>query len=136
MVLNQHDVQHIIEAITRMRRREAVLDLYNSALGAFLFISPWLFAFPQSAMRFDAWISGGIIALVSLITIFAFSDWEEWVSFLIGAWITISPWVLGFEHTTAMHICIGVGAVIIYLSILELWYIHFSIASSQTFDRN
>ena len=28
-----------------MRRREAILDLYNSVLGAFLFISPWLFAF-------------------------------------------------------------------------------------------
>jgi hypothetical protein len=119
-----------------MRRREAVLDLYNSALGAFLFISPSLFAFPLHAMRLDAWISGGIVILVSIITLFAFSELEEWVNFLTGAWITLSPLVLGFEHTTAMHICIGVGAVIIYLSILELWYIHFSFATPPTFNRN
>jgi hypothetical protein len=31
------------------RRREAVLDLYNILLAAFLFITPWLFGYPREA---------------------------------------------------------------------------------------
>jgi SPW repeat len=117
-----------------MRRSEAILDLYNSALGAFLFVSPWLFAFPLRTMRFDAWISGVILSVVSAITFFAFAEWEECINLLIGCWILVSPWALGFQHTTAMHVCVGVGAVVAYLSVFELWSIHYS--SSRALHRN
>jgi hypothetical protein len=36
----------------------------------------------------------------------------------------VSPWLLGFAHTRAMHIGIGVGCVVIYLAGLELLLIH------------
>jgi len=42
-----------------------------------------------------------------------------------GAWIVASPWLLGFPHTIAMHVFIGIGIVVMYLAALELWLIHY-----------
>jgi hypothetical protein len=33
----------------------------------------------------------------------------------------VSPWLLGFAHTRAMHFSIGVGIVIAFLAVLDLW---------------
>lgn len=116
-----------------MRRREAILALYNSFLGAFLFVAPWLFAFPLSRTRLDAWISGAILSIFSTATVFAFVKWEQLINLLIGCWILASPWVLNFQHTAAMHVAIGIGAVVVYLSMLELWLdrVYFDSPESQ-----
>jgi hypothetical protein len=119
-----------------MRRREAILDIYTSTLGAILFLSPWLFAFPVGTMRADAWISGAIICLLSGLAIFAFAEWEEWTNLLIGCWIVVSPWVLGFAHTGAMRVAVIVGLIIAYLSLMELWLIHFSVDPPQRAPKN
>ena len=81
-------------------------------------------------------MSGAILSVFSIATLFAFAEWEEWINLLIGCWISISPWILGFQHTTAMHVSVGVGAVVVYLSTFELWHIHFSFDSSRTLHRN
>jgi hypothetical protein len=107
-----------------MRRREAVIDLYQVLLGSFLFVSPWLFSFSYGPARANALASGAILVLVSGLTIFAFTELEEWISLLIGCWVLASPWVLGFPHQSGMHVAVVVGAVIVYLSALELWLIH------------
>lgn len=106
-----------------MKRREAVLDLYNAALGAFLFASPWLFAFNYAPARADAFLSGAVLMLVSLVAIAAFREWEEWVNLAIGCWILASPWVLGFPHSSGMHVATAVGAVVVFLSLLELFLV-------------
>jgi hypothetical protein len=36
-------------------------------------------------------------------------------------WLVISPWALGFAHTRAMHYSIGIGAVVAFFALLELW---------------
>jgi hypothetical protein len=107
-----------------MRRREAVIDLYQVLLGSFLFVSPWLFSFSYGPARANAFASGAILVLVSGLTIFAFTELEEWISLLIGCWVLASPWVLDFPHRSGMHVAVVVGAVIVYLSALELWLIH------------
>jgi hypothetical protein len=109
----------------RSRRREAVLDVYNLALGAFLFISPWLFAYAREVGRLDAWITSALLVLISVAAILAFAEWEEWIRLALGLWMIASPWMLGFAHTTAMHMMIGVGSIVIYLTGLELWLIHY-----------
>lgn len=103
---------------------ETILDVYNFVLAAFLVLSPWLFAF-RGAMRIDAWASGALVAAISIAALVAFADWEEWLNLLIGSWIISSPWLLGFAHTTAMYICVGIGAAITYLAALELWLMHY-----------
>jgi hypothetical protein len=108
----------------RHARQEAVLDVYQLALAAVLFASPWLFAFAQSEATMDARISGVLVAAVSVIALLMFREWEEWINVVLGAWVIASPWILGFAHTTAAHVMIAIGIVIVYLALLEVWLTH------------
>lgn len=104
-------------------RREAALDLYNLVLAMFLFASPWLFARANGVAAMDLRASGAVIAILSLAAMVAFSNWEEWANLLIGFWLIVSPWILGFAHTRAMHFSIAVGAAVAYLATLELFLV-------------
>jgi len=70
------------------------------------------------------WASGGMIAAVCLASLIAFSNWGEWINFLLGLWLIGSPWVLGFAHTRAMHFSIGIGAVVAFMAALEIWVVY------------
>ena len=106
-------------------RRQSALDFYTVTFGLFLFVSPWLFAYANEAARIDVWASGAAIAALSIAAIIAFSDWEEWLNLLLGAWLMISPWALGFVHTSAMHVSILIGAMVVFIAALELWLVHY-----------
>jgi hypothetical protein len=109
-----------------MRRRESILDVYNLVLGLFLLLSPWLFAFVRRTASVDIWVSAALIVIVSIAAIVAFSEWDEWVNLALGIWLIVSPWVLGFPHTKAMHVSIAVGIAVTYLAFLELWLLRYS----------
>jgi hypothetical protein len=106
-------------------RRIAALDCYTGAFGLFLFVSPWLFAYASERARVDIWTSGAAIAAISIAAIVAFSDWEEWINLLLGLWLIASPWVLGFDHTRAMHVAILIGVLVAVFAALELWLVHY-----------
>jgi SPW repeat len=105
-------------------RRESALDVYNLMLAAFLLISPWLFARANATAAMDLRLSGAAIAAISLAAMLTFSYWEEWANLLLGIWLIVSPWVLGFALTRAMHFSIGVGVVVSFLAALELFLVY------------
>ena len=111
----------------RKWQRESVLDLYNLLLAALLFVSPWLFRLTNSPGKMDLWATGAVIAVISLAAMTAYRNWEEWANLLLGLWLIISPWLLGFAHTRAMHFSIGVGVVVAFLAALDLW-LHYDAA--------
>jgi hypothetical protein len=48
--------------------------------------------------------------------------WEEWTECALGAWLVISPWVLGFgAQRDAMLAAVGSGLVIVVLALWTLW---------------
>jgi hypothetical protein len=105
-------------------RQESVLDAYNLALGAFLFVSPWLAAATHGIMGEEAWVSGALIILISVASLIAFARWEKWIVLALGLWLAISPWLLGFHNATAMKINVGVGLLVAYFAALELFLIY------------
>jgi hypothetical protein len=109
-----------VRSFLSTRRREAVLDLYNILLAAFLFTTPWLFAYSNQATRWDMWITGAAVAAIALLAIVAYAAWEEWVNVALGIWLVVSPWLLGFAHTRAMHFSIGIGLAVILMALIEL----------------
>jgi len=109
-----------VQSYLSTRRREAVLDLYNILLAAFLFTTPWLFAYANEVVRWDMWIVGAAIMAVALLAIVAYAAWEEWVNTMLGVWLIVSPWLLGFAHTRAMHFSIGIGLAVILMALIEL----------------
>ena len=100
----------------RKWRNESVLDLYNLLLAIFLFVSPWFLARASGTAVVDLRASGAAIALMSLAAIFAYASWQEWANLLLGIWLIVSPWLLGFAHTRAMHYSVGVGVTVAFFS--------------------
>ncbi|HLG79966.1 MAG TPA: SPW repeat protein [Bradyrhizobium sp.] len=105
----------------RKWQRESVLDLYNLLLAALLLVSPWLFRLTNSPGKLDLWATSAVIAVISLAAMVAYKNWEEWANLVLGLWLIVSPWLLGFAHTRAMHFGIGVGVVVAFLAALDLW---------------
>jgi len=111
-----------------MRRRvifgfesESILDLYNLLLAVVLFASPWFFAHASRTAGLDLWLSSAAIIILSLAAMIAYSTWEEWINLALGLWLVVSPYLLGFAHTRAMHYAIGIGSAIAFFAGLELW---------------
>lgn len=117
-------------------RRESALDLYNLVLAAVLLASPWLFTLTNRAGTIDLRASGAAVAVISIAAIVAYASWEEWANVLVGLWLIGSPWILGFTHTRAMHFSIGLGAIVTFMALLELWLVyeasHLDLGSSSS----
>jgi hypothetical protein len=79
-----------------------------------LTVALWFCA--EQPAAFNAYAVGAIIAVMALMALFAFQAWEEWVSGLLGAWLVISPWVLGFAGSSTpvlTHVAVGVAAIVL-----------------------
>jgi hypothetical protein len=74
--------------------------------------------------KVDLWTGGALIAIISIATFVVYSSWEEWLNFLVGIWLIISPWILGFAHTRAMHYSISIGGTVAFIAALEIWLIY------------
>jgi hypothetical protein len=99
-------------------------DVANLVLGAILFFSPWIFAFDSGLSSQNAFISGIVIAALSIAALAAFAVWEEWLNLIVGLWVLISPWVLGFQGSTAMTVHVIIGIIVAVLAAVELWIMY------------
>src|SRR5437868_4485779 len=96
-------------------------DVANLILGAFLFFSPWIFGYAGSTAAENANIVGIVIAVLAIAALAAFAIWEEWLNLIVGLWTLVSPWVLGFQGTTAMTVHVVIGIAVAILAAVELW---------------
>ena len=99
-------------------------DGANLVLGAILFCSPWMFAFDAGLSSQNAFISGIVIAALSIAALAAFAVWEEWLNLIVGLWVIVSPWVLGFQGSTAMTVHVIIGIIVAVLAAIELWLMY------------
>jgi hypothetical protein len=99
-------------------------DVANLILGAILFLSPWIFAFTAGAESQNAFASGIVIAVLAIAALAAFATWEEWLNLIAGLWVIVSPWVLGFQGTTAMTVHVAIGILVALLAAFELWLMY------------
>jgi len=96
-------------------------DVANLILGAVLFVSPWMFSFDAGTVSNNAHVTGIVIAALAIAALAAFAVWEEWLNLVVGLWALVSPWVLGFQGTTAMTVHVIIGAAVAILAAIELW---------------
>ena len=77
-------------------------DSLNVLLGVWLILSPWALQFTGSQTAFwNAIVVGVIIAAAAFAALVEFHEWEEWADIAFGAWLVVSPWVLGFGAVPA-----------------------------------
>ena len=74
-------------------------DWVSLVLGVLLFISPWVFSTSTNGSSSgNAWIVGVIGVVLALLALASISSAAiaEGISIVLGVWLFISPWVLGF----------------------------------------
>ena len=74
-------------------------DWVSLVLGVLLFISPWVFSTSTNgSSSWNAWIVGviGVILALWALAFLSTATIAEWISLILGVWLFISPWVLGF----------------------------------------
>jgi hypothetical protein len=96
-------------------------DVVNLMLSGVLFFSPWLFDLSTGAQWQTASIAGILIAVLSIAAIAAFAVWEEWFILVAGVALVGSPWLLGFQNSTAMTIDVAIGVIVTALAATEVW---------------
>ncbi|HEX8963052.1 MAG TPA: SPW repeat protein [Rhodocyclaceae bacterium] len=97
-------------------------DPANIVLGLWMIVSPWVLAYSGDApATSNAVIIGVVVAVLAALELFNVTAWEEWVNFILGIWLVISPWVLRFSaDRTATSNDVVLGIVIAVLAIWAL----------------
>ncbi|HEV3395426.1 MAG TPA: SPW repeat protein [Xanthobacteraceae bacterium] len=96
-------------------------DWASWAFGIWLCISPWALEFDLDRVPTrNAVIVGFLIILAEVITLSVFRPWEEWINVALGAWLVISPWVLGIASPAAKANFVIVGVLVVALAVYEM----------------
>ena len=110
-------------------------DWVMLALAVWLFASPWLLGFAGvapaagaaagagfTAAAWNARAVGIVVAALAIWAIAMFAEWQDWLTGILGLWLVIAPWVLGFSSMKpAVWNYVIVGGLIIVLSAWEVW---------------
>jgi hypothetical protein len=97
-------------------------DPVNLVLGLWMLVSPWALAFQSEATpMWNSVVLGILIAAVALFALIQVSAWEEWANAVFGAWLFLSPWILGFSGLfAAMLNAVIVGFLVFALALWTL----------------
>ena len=95
-------------------RNDRWQDWANLVLSVWFFFSPWILEFgnrvstggPAGAQAvetvnnaaWNAWVLAAIVFVVSLSAVWRFNFWQDRIHIVLGAWIFVAPWVLGFAQ--------------------------------------
>lgn len=98
-------------------------DWINLILAVCLFVSPWVIGFAaEIEPAWNAWIVGVTLAALSVATLSVFAEWEEWANLVLGLWLVVSPWLLGFAtNMNAMWTHVILGVLVAAVSAWALW---------------
>lgn len=103
-------------------------DWGNLILGLWVFVSPWALQHVMAAgtapagavttvAMWNLYIVGIAIAALAAAALLSFQIWEEWVDLILGVWLLVSPWVLGFNTSALLTWnAVIVGTVVVLLS--------------------
>ena len=96
-------------------------DVTNAVLGAWLLFSPLALGFQSDLTAVANVVLVGVALLATALgAIFVPRAWEEWTETILGLWLAVSPWVLGFESAAARSSAVVTGLVILTLALWAL----------------
>ena len=96
-------------------------DWGNLVLGFWILISPWALMTKGTdtavnATTWNLYVVGIALTVFSVAALIAFQVWEEWVNLALGAWLLISPWLLGFSASALlMWNAVVIGTAVVTL---------------------
>jgi SPW repeat len=104
-----------------MKKQSRGQDVINLFLGIWAFLTPWAFGYHLGVAVANYVIIGILITFFSGAALVAFRTWEEGINIVLGAWLLISPWLLGFRAIPSlMWSAVVIGALVILWSAIGL----------------
>ncbi|MBJ6116785.1 SPW repeat protein [Pontibacter sp. BT310] len=95
-------------------------QIINALLGIWLMASPAVFGFADDrTISNNAHIVGPVIASFGIIACWEATRVVRYYNLLPGAWLLLTPWVLGYDTTTAIVNDLVIGAAVIGLSLVK-----------------
>lgn len=97
-------------------------DPVNALLGVWVVLSPWALGYQDTRVAMvNALVVGLALIAAALGAIFVPRAWEEWTEVVLGAWLVMAPWVLGFSMLyQATLSTVVTGLVIVALALWAL----------------
>lgn len=91
-------------------------------IGVWLFVSPWVFAYPPgSPVAWNATLAGAIIGILAAFDLVKTYVWAVLFNIVVGAWAVVSPWLVGTLDDPAMTWSLVIaGIATIVLGLWEL----------------
>lgn len=86
-------------------------DGVNLVLGLWLFTSPWILDYAGTTAAGNAYVMGTGIVVFAAFAAYMPKAWEEVLNTLLGIWLVLAPFLLGFTAMTgiALHtVVVGV----------------------------
>lgn len=102
-------------------------DWVNLMLGIWLFASPWALEYAGSIAAWNAYALGAGIVAFAATAAYMPKVWEEVLNILLGVWLIVSPFVLGFSAMGT----IGLNAAVV--GILVVTFAVWAMFSDRTF---
>jgi heme/copper-type cytochrome/quinol oxidase subunit 3 len=103
-----------------MMRLKHWQDAVNAVLGAWLFLSPWALGYVGGAEAMaNAIIIGLALIAAALGAIFVPRAWKEWTESVLGLWLIVSPWAMGFAALNGARLTAVLTGIAI--AALALW---------------
>jgi SPW repeat-containing protein len=101
-------------------------DWCGMLLGALIVASPWFPIqdhFAQHQMMVVNTVAIGLVVFgLSQLEYVALQRWQEVATILVGLWLIVSPYVLGYSGEGFLRVYhTSLGAVAVVLGVLQLW---------------
>jgi hypothetical protein len=104
-------------------------------LGLWVIASPWIIkhvmatpSAPGGVTEIAMWNHYAVglgVVIMAVVAAYAWRAWAEWANVVLGAWLLVSPWLLGFSGSAdLMWNAVGAGAFIVLFAgwtLVEQW---------------
>jgi hypothetical protein len=75
-----------------------------------------------SAAAWNHYVVGALLLAISISAVFAFRPWKQWVRGVLGLWLAVSPWIVGFSNVPPLTLdAVVIGLIIVALSASALY---------------
>jgi hypothetical protein len=102
-------------------------DWANLILGAWVLVSPRVLDYAGTTAALNAYVMGAGIVVFALIAAYMPKAWEEIINMLLGVWLVVSPFVLGFSAMT------GIALHTVVVGILATAFAIWAMSNEQSF---
>jgi len=97
-------------------------DWRSLAVAAILLLAPWVFHYTSWMATLATTFSAAILLLLSAVAFAEIDDSEAPEYFIVGVWLVVSPWILGFwPDSPALLVHLLFGGGLIAFAAWEIW---------------